>query len=304
MTTALPDGALEGVEALEAVVVAYDSGEALSHCIGSLDLAGVGRILIVDNGSQDGSVSRAKGEVPRAEVLVTERNLGFGGGVNRGMACCEADMVLVCNSDIVVDRDALAHLIETLRRDEEAAVVGPQLRAPDGSPSVSARRFPTLTRSYLQAFAGVLAPNGRAARRYRAANQALADRGEVDWVTGACLLVRRAAFQEVGGFDESFFMYVEEVDLCWRLKEAGWRVLHNRSVSVTHVGGVSSAGRPYAMVVAHHRSLWRFCRSTAKGPERLALPLVAVALVARAGLVLARQAARARLSGRAGPPPT
>ncbi len=267
----------------------------------SLDEAGLAEIVIVDNQSTDGSVALASRAVPRALVVRTGSNLGYGGGVNRGMKVAANEFVLVCNSDLSVGRDAVAGLAGALASDERVALVGPQLIDEDGTASVSARAFPTIGRSWRQAFAGVVAPRGRSARRYAAANQAIADLGgDVDWVTGACFLVRRQAFEEVHGFDVSYFMYVEEVDLCWRLHKAGWRVLHEPSISVTHVGGVSAGRRPYAMVVAHHRSLWRFSKTTAEGRERLALPLVAVAIALRAVLVLARQAlSNRRLSDRA-----
>ena len=278
-------------ESVSAVVVAYNSGPTLADCVVSLDEAGVGEIVIVDNESTDGSVALATQAVRRARVVRTERNLGYGGGVNQGMKVASHEFVLVCNSDLSVGREAIEGLASRLMSDDRVALVGPQLIDRDGTASVSARAFPTISRSWRQAFAGILAPKGRTARRYAAANQAIAGAGgDVDWVTGACFLVRREAFEDVRGFDLSYFMYVEEVDLCWRLHKAGWRILHEPSLSVTHIGGVSAGRRPYAMVVAHHRSLWRYSKATAEGHERLALPLVAVAIACRAVLVLGRKA--------------
>jgi N-acetylglucosaminyl-diphospho-decaprenol L-rhamnosyltransferase len=111
----------------------------------------------------------------------------------------------------------------------------------------------------------------------------------VDWVTGACFLVRRVAFDSVGGFDERYFMYVEEVDLCWRLARAGWRTGYESSARVLHLAGVSTATVPYQMIAAHHLSLWRFARETACGWERLLLPFVAVGIGARFAAVSLRR---------------
>lgn len=278
-----------------AVVVAYNSGHVLTECVQSLRAAGLGEIVVVDNASTDDSVAAAASAVPRIKVVTSPRNAGFGGGVNRGVATTETEFVLVCNSDITVERSGLECLVDRLAGDPRAALVGPQLCRPDGTPSVSARAFPTLGRSWRQAFAHVLRPEGRTARRYAARNSNIAaGGGEVDWVTGACFLARREAFEAIGGFDESYFMYVEEVDLCWRLHRAGWRVLHEPRARVFHVGGASAARRPYAMIVAHHRSLWRFARRTSEGAARLALPLVAAGVVVRGVLVSTRQLLRKR----------
>jgi N-acetylglucosaminyl-diphospho-decaprenol L-rhamnosyltransferase len=207
---------------------------------------------------------------------------------------------------LVLTNESITALCERLESDVGAGLVGPQLVDSAGTPQASARAFPTIGRSWRQAFVGLVAPRGSSALRYAQANRDLASRGgEVDWVTGACFLVRRQAFIEVGGFDSSYFMYVEEVDLCWRLKQAGWRVLHEPSASVVHIGGVSASQRPFSMAVAQHRSLWRFSRITARGRQRWALPLVAVGITARLGVVLARELLRRstprQLSGRASP---
>jgi N-acetylglucosaminyl-diphospho-decaprenol L-rhamnosyltransferase len=112
----------------------------------------------------------------------------------------------------------------------------------------------------------------------------------VDWVSGACFMARRRALDELGGFDESYFMYLEDVDLCWRAHRAGWTVAYVPTAVVTHVQGVSTAGHPYRMLVAHHRSAFRFAARTAEGRHRVALPGVALILAARLALASARQA--------------
>lgn len=276
-----------------AVVVAYNSGPLLAQCACSLEAADVKEIVLVDNASSDNSVPTAAKMVAHAKVVRAPRNLGFGGGVNLGVDATLADFVLVCNADITVERPSIERLVRRLDEDPGAAIVGPQLRHLDGTPAPSARAFPTVGGAWRQAFLGVLFPRGRTATNYAARNTAIAAvGGEVDWVTGACFLVRRSAFQEVGGFDGSYFMYVEEVDLCWRLRRLGWRVLHEPRAAVSHVGGASAGRRPYAMIVAHHRSLWMFARRTSFGSARLALPLVALGIAVRALLVMLRQCLR------------
>jgi N-acetylglucosaminyl-diphospho-decaprenol L-rhamnosyltransferase len=125
-------------------------------------------------------------------------------------------------------------------------------------------------------------------RRYRLIGEDQQKARDADWVSGAGLLVRRRAFEAVGGFDEAYFMYVEDVDLCWRLHRAGWGVLYEPSARVVHEQGRSTSRRPYRMLVAHHRSILRFAVRSTSGRERLWLPLVAVALAARLGLACLR----------------
>ncbi len=111
--------------------------------------------------------------------------------------------------------------------------------------------------------------------------------GPVDWVSGACMLVRRSAFEQVGGFDPAYFMYVEDVDLCWRLGQAGWTVGYEPAGRVVHTVGASSQLAPYRMILAHHRSLLRFANRTTIGPRRVVLPAVAAALGVRTCLAWA-----------------
>jgi N-acetylglucosaminyl-diphospho-decaprenol L-rhamnosyltransferase len=114
----------------------------------------------------------------------------------------------------------------------------------------------------------------------------------VDWVTGACLLVRSDAFRQIGGFDDRYFLYVEEVDFCWRLHDAGWQVLYEPRARVTHTGGVSTSAHPYRAIAIHHRSLWLFIRRTTSGADRAALPVIGMGLVVRCGFACVLQTRR------------
>ena len=138
------------------------------------------------------------------------------------------------------------------------AIAGPLVLEPDGTRYPSARRFPSLLEGAGHAIAGRLMPHNRFSRRYRMTEMSTTSTTAVDWVSGSCMLVRRKAFEELGGFDESYFMYGEDVDLCWRAHRAGYAVAWVPSASVTHVGGISTRRTPYRMLAAHHRSALRF----------------------------------------------
>jgi N-acetylglucosaminyl-diphospho-decaprenol L-rhamnosyltransferase len=278
------------VHEVVAVVVNYNAGAALSECVASLKREGVQAIVVVDNGSTDDSLECLAGESPGVQVLRTGRNLGFGGGVNFGARRTTGEMLLVCNPDLVLRPGALDAMVNRLVQDPSLGLVGPALVTPTGDIQPSGRAFPTLRRSTVQALLSVLLPKNAYSRRYREANRTRAGTGIVDWVTGACLLVRREAFDAVGGFDDRYFMYVEEVDLCWRLAKAGWRTGYESSARVLHLAGISTALVPYRMIVAHHLSLWRFARQTTSGSERLLLPVVAVGVACRCVVVCFRRA--------------
>jgi N-acetylglucosaminyl-diphospho-decaprenol L-rhamnosyltransferase len=326
---------------LEAVVVDHDAGDVLASCVTSLHAAGASLVVVVDNAVPSGSSKRVLTREPEAggtgptitgrtitgpttsgpttRVLEVDVNLGYGSGANRGAAGCDAELILICNADVVVERDSLAHLAEALDKDLGLAIVGPRVLEPDGTRYPSARRFPSLIEGAGHAIAGRIWPHNRFSRKYRMTDieSAGIESGDidsagyqagdiesgdmdpggptgVDWVSGSCMLVRRDAFEELGGFDEAYFMYGEDVDLCWRAHRAGYGVAYVPAASVTHVGGISTRRAPYRMLAAHHRSALRFATRSLSGPRRLALPAVAVALGLRFVAEVARQASSGR----------
>lgn len=268
------------------VVVNYESGPALGPCVAGLRSEGPAELVVVDNGSADGSLRGLGHRFPDVEVLAPGRNLGYGAAANRGVAATTAPWVLVCNPDLEVHPGTLAALAGVLDDDPGCALVGPLIRNPDGQRYPSARRFPTLTDAAGHALLGIFAPDNRFTRSYQRAELGALDRDRevVDWVSGACFLVRRSAFEEVGGFDEAYFMYAEDVDLCWRLGRAGWRVVYLPSAEVTHRQGLSTDQQPFRMIFEHHRSLLRFAARSSQGWRRVFLPLVALGIAVRAGL--------------------
>jgi len=251
----------------------------LVECVRSLRKAGVEEIVVADNDSRDSSVAAVEHE---ARVVRTGGNLGFGRAANLGAAQVDTEYLLVCNPDLTVDSDAVELLAEVLDCDQRAAVVGPRIADPDGTTYPSPRTFPGLLDALGHAFLGYVAPRNRFTRRYRMLDVDRAvPAADVDWVSGSCFLVRRRAWDALGGFDEGYFMYAEDVDLCWRAHRAGWRVAFQPAARVTHVQGVSTARHPYRMILEHHRSLLRFSARTAAGPRRALLPVVALGLAVR-----------------------
>jgi N-acetylglucosaminyl-diphospho-decaprenol L-rhamnosyltransferase len=261
-----------------AIVINHDAGDALLRCVESLRAAGVEEIVVVDNASSDGSLVRLAAKDHEAVLVPTGHNLGYGSGANAGVRRATGDILLVCNPDLTVDVDAVALLAACLRQESDVAVVGPTILEPDGVRYPSARSFPDLTDAIGHAAMSLLWPDNPFTRRYRRSEENFDAATDADWVSGACMAIRRIAFESVSGFDPAYFMYVEDLDLCWRLHRAGWRVLHLPEAEVTHLGGTSSSRHPYRMLAAHHRSTLRFFMQSTTGPRRVLIPVVAGAL--------------------------
>jgi len=283
-----------------AVVVNYNAGPALAECVASLEDEGVGEVVVVDNASVDTSMAELAVARPAAQRILAHSNLGYGAGANLGAESTTTAYLLVCNPDVVAVPGAVGTLAGVLDSHPEVALVGPMLREPTGVVYPSGREFPGMGEAIGHGFLGLFWGGNPWTRRYRRIGQEQHRAREADWVSGAFFLVRRTAFDEVGGFDPRYFMYVEDVDLCWRLRRAGWAVRYEPSAEVVHEQGRSASRHPYRMLVAHHRSMWRFARQTASGRERSLLPLVALGLAARLVLTWAEHllSPRSRLRSR------
>ncbi len=206
------------------------------------------------------------------------RNVGFGAGVNRGLAALAGEetppeWILVCNPDLVVHTGALTAMRQALESEHAWALVGPRIFSETGEVYPSVRNFPSFTDAAGHALLALFNPENPFTLRYNPGTPEGPVVTAAGWVSGSCFLARRRALEELGGFDEAYFMYAEDMDLCWRAHDAGWGVGFAGTAEVTHVQGVSTARHPYRMMVAHHRSALRFTFRTTKGWRRAALPL-------------------------------
>jgi len=279
------------------VVVNYEAGDLLTACVASLladDSAGTPEIVVVDNGSTDGSVTALQVAHPVVGVVVPGHNLGYAAAANVGIAATTAPVVVVCNPDLEVERGTAAAALARFAAEPDLAAVGPRIVNPDGSQYPSARRDPGMPDAVGHAFLGLIAPRNRFTRRYRELDADASRPRDVDWVSGAMIFLRRAALTSVGGWDDRYFMYLEDVDLCWRLRRLGWRVAYEPGGRATHLQGASTARVPYRMIVEHHRSAYRFAARRWHGVHRLLLLPAAVVLTVRAAAQLAARALGAR----------
>lgn len=267
-----------------AVVVNHDTRDELLACVASLRDSGADEIVVVDSGSRDGSAEAVRAAHPDA-VVVELPNVGFGRGANAGVASSTGEAIVVANADTVFPPGSVAAMAGYLEDHPRVGALGPLIRFPDGRVQLSARALPSIGQAIGHAVFGLWRPENRWTRAYRLTDWDRTSEREVDWVSGACMALRREAFEAVGGFDPAYFMFVEDVDLCARLKEAGWSVVFAPVAEVTHVIGAAVSKRPFRMVVEHARSLDRFFeRRYARGPRRLLVPLIRLGM---AGWVVA-----------------
>ena len=263
------------------VVVDFHAGAALAECIDSLRQNGIKEVVVVENGEVGSSPPALAG---RDVILVApHQNLGYGRGVNRGAAFSGGfELLLVSNPDVVVHENAVAQMVKYLDEHPNIAVVGPQINRPDGSVYPSQRVFPNLWLAALHALLAPVWPSNPATKAYRSPRSD----GTVDWVSGACFLIRRNVFEEIGGFDERYFMFAEDMALCWQVREHGYGVGACSDAVVTHIEGLSRSRASREMLIAHHQSALRFEWQTARGLRRVLAPLASLVLGLRLVLVL------------------
>lgn len=245
---------------LSIIIVNWNTRELLADCLASIYANPPGcafEVMVVDNGSTDGSREMLKERYPQVRLIESPTNLGFGAANNRAAEVAQGEYLLLLNSDTLVHPGAVDALLAHLRSHPQTGIVAPRLLNADGSLQVSAHPMPSLGREVWRL---LHLDRLRAVSQYPPAywQSQAAQKAEV--LMGACLLVRRQDYLGLGGFDERFFMYSEEVDLCKRYQNAGWGITYLPAVAITHLGGQTARLMPDQMFVELHRSKVRFFR--------------------------------------------
>jgi N-acetylglucosaminyl-diphospho-decaprenol L-rhamnosyltransferase len=282
-----------------AVVVDYGSGFIVKRCIDALLEDGVDQVVVVDNGKADGLIPsenwlRAlKGS--KVEIVASKINLGYGSGVNQGASQLNCDYLIVCNADVVIDKGAVSLMLENFK-DDQVAIVGPKIVTDHGW-YPSARKFPSVLQASGHAIIGKLKPDNRFSKTYLGHELINAKEPvEVDWVSGSIMLIKKTIFDEILGFDPRYYLFLEDVDICFRVKKLGAKVIYDPRASVYHVQGLSRAIHPYKSIVAHHISAMRFEWRYGTKFRKLAFPFAVVLLVLRGAAELMAEFLREKLS--------
>jgi len=241
---------------LTIVIVSWNTAALLEDCLCSIEATVEDldcRVVVVDNASPDSSPDMVEANFPAVQLIRSSVNLGFAGGNNLGIRACDPDSpyILLLNSDTVVQPGALKTLIRFMDEHPETGICGPRLLLPDGTPQhYSFGRDPTLP--YLIARGLKQGLLGRSMH-----NWATEEVQKTDWVSGACMLVRRSAIDQVGLLDERFFMYFEDNDWCLRMRKAGWEIRYFPDAAIVHLGGQSLKHSSESDAV-YYRSLLHF----------------------------------------------
>jgi N-acetylglucosaminyl-diphospho-decaprenol L-rhamnosyltransferase len=275
---------------IRVIVVTLSPGPELDLLLGSLPAACSDpyEVVLADNGSTDGAPERAA-ERFGASVVSIGSNVGYGSAANIGALGAQADFLLICNSDLEFRPGAVDELIKAASRWPNGGSFGPAILESDGRLYPSARALPVVAHGIGHALLARIWPTNPWTRTYRREDIAVEER-TAGWLSGSCILVRRQAFEQVGGFDPEYFMYFEDVDLGDRLTQAGWQNVYVPTAQVTHAGGTTTRRYAKRMLKAHHESAYRYLGRKYRPPLRWA---IAVGLKIRY-LVLAARAGRDR----------
>jgi len=229
------------MSSIAVIIVNHKTREHLRACLATVQPEALGEVIVVDNASSDGSVEMVQAHYPRVMLHANKANIGYGAAANLAIARSTAKYILLLNSDTLLQPGALQAMSTYLDLHTQAAIVGPRLVNPDGRLQASCRQFPgTLKWLVDNGTLGLLTQRVPVLRDHNLRIWTHDHVRVVPWVLGAALAIRREAFEAVGGFDESFFMYAEETDLCYRLNTAGWQIHFVPVATVTHVGGAST----------------------------------------------------------------
>jgi N-acetylglucosaminyl-diphospho-decaprenol L-rhamnosyltransferase len=276
-----------------AVIVSYNYGDLLEPSVRSVvedTSAGAPDVVVVDNASTDGSADALRAAMPEVRTLAAPGNVGYARGANFGIAATDTPFVAVLNGDLELKPGVAAAMLDALAADPRLGAVGPRVLNLDGSTYPSARRDPGWFVAFAHAALGLVWRTNPWTRRYRQLDVDPDQPRSVDWVSGSAMWLRREALDDVGGWDERYFMYMEDFDLCLRLRRAGWHIRYDPAGSVVHVQGASTAKRPYRMIAEHHRSVWRFAKQRYRGWRRILLVPTAPALLVRCAAAMAQHA--------------
>ena len=279
---------------ISVVIVTYECRELVRECLralpASLDDVAY-QVVAVDNASLDGTAETIRREFPSVRVIESPANVGFARANNLGIAASGGDLILLLNPDTVPLPGSLAGVVRFLDAAPQVGIAAPRLVYPDGRDQKTARAFPTPAAALFgrRSLLRRVFPRNRWSRRYLLADIASTTTPyAVDWVSGAALMVRRAAVAAAGGLDEGFFMHWEDADLCRRVKDAGFQVYAVPSATLIHHEGGSRRGWPPRQIWAFHHGAFRYYRKHAlRGFARPLAPLVGAALFARALALIA-----------------
>lgn len=280
-----------GLSCFDIIIVNYNSTDCTIDSIRSIYNTVDGdsfNIIVVDNASTDHPENILK-YYPYIHLLKNKRNIGFSKAVNNALPLCRAPYVILLNPDTLIFKGFFDNALNFMEDNSMAGLIGPRIYDQDGTIQGSARKFPTLLTSIFgrkSPLTRMYPNNPVTSKEFICFNHGTKEVIEVDWVSGACMIIRKEAIEAVSGFDERFFLYWEDADLCKRLKEAGWKVVYFTKAEVMHYVGKSSDTNPIFSIFQLHYSCYKLFLKHSKAPLRIIAPIVFCGLILRCLLAI------------------
>jgi GT2 family glycosyltransferase len=274
------------VKTIAVCIINYNTSDLLRECLHSILVQNADEIVVVDNASADCSVEMMKAEFPSIPLIALGKNLGFGAASNRGIKACCSEQIVLLNADTRMKTGSLQALRNYLEDHPEAAIIGPRILSPDKTLQTSCFHFPTPLHIFLY-ISGLYRwiPRLPVLKQRTLQKMTSASARPVPWILGAALAFRRETFEGLGGFDENFFIYFEEVDLCYRLFSQGKQIHFVPEAEIIHIGGGSTTQTPTSSYIQFFASLAQFYR---KHYSRLMLTEMVFSVKAVALFTMAR----------------
>ncbi len=274
--------AAEDIKKLCISVISYNSLSFLKECLDSLISYPSNKeyeIVVVDNASSDGSPEFIKNSYPQIKLIINNVNIGFAAANNQAIKSSKSEYVLLINSDCQVYKDSINKLIEFMDSAQNAGVIGPKIINGDGSIQFSCRKFPSILDAGLHSILTNIAPNNPFSRKYKLVDINRDNPFEVDWVSGSCMLIRRDALDDAGLMDEHYFMYVEDVDLCYQMWKKNWKVFYfQHSEILHHIGGSTTDKKIKASIRMQKSIFYFFWKNYKKSWKILLIPFLIIVL--------------------------
>lgn len=246
---------------LSVVIISYKVKQELRKCLSGLSCQdNFLEVIIADNNSDDGTLEMLKTVFPQIKLICNRYNFGFARAANQGIAASRGKYVLLLNPDTEVRLSALKEMVNFLDSNRGVGVLGCQIVNSDGQRQHSARSFPGFRTAVSGQYSLLnrIFPRNPWSKKYLGKELKLDKPTEADWVSGSCMLVRQEVFRKIGYLDNKFFMFVEDVDFCWRAKSAGWKIIYYPMVRIVHDAGQSVRQKKIKMLAEHHKSMYYY----------------------------------------------
>ena len=277
-------------------IVSYNSLNFLRDCLNSIlenPPSLKYEIIVVDNASTDGSHELVQKNFPQVKLLHNSKNTGFAAANNKAISKTNSKYILLINSDCKVHKNSLDNLVNFMEKNKKAGTAGPKIINSDGSVQLSCRKFPSIFNAAFHTILINIVPNNPFSRKYKLADANRDTPFEVDWVSGSAMIIRRKALEDTGTIDERYFMYVEDLDLCYRMWQKNWKVYYYPCASILHhIGGSSGNGELKACFRMQRSVFYFFWKNYKKSWKVLLIPLLIIVLAFRVFITFFKQCFR------------